>query len=122
MIFPVISGVGVAITVTEAVGVMASLQVPFLTTARYLVEAERFNAEQVSVVLGMSVAFVQRVVVFCHLTTFPEWPDNVNSVAFLPEQTVVLPEMVPGEVGVTVIKIKEELTSGQAPLFTMARK
>ena len=56
-----------------------------------------------------------------HLTIVPTFPDNVNAVEFVPEQTVALPAIVPpAETGSTVTVAVAELVSAQVPLFTTA--
>ena len=49
------------------------------------------------------------------------FPDNVNTVLLVPEQTVAAPEMVPEtDVGLTVIVAEAVVADAQDPLVTTA--
>ena len=49
------------------------------------------------------------------------FPDKVNTVEFVPEQTVVAPAIVPAtEVGLTVIVTEAVVADEQTPLVTTA--
>ena len=56
----------------------------------------------------------------CHCIV-PVFPDKVNTVAFVPEQTVVAPVIVPAtEIGLTVIVTEAVVADEQTPLVTTA--
>jgi hypothetical protein len=74
------------------------------------------------VVLAILVPAVAKLSVDdSHRVTVPVIPLKVRVVEFVPEQTVVLPAIVPPtEAGETVIAAVVLLTAGHAPLLTMA--
>ena len=56
----------------------------------------------------------------CHWIV-PVFPDKVNTVAFVPEQTVVAPAILPAtDVGLTVIVTAVVVAGEQTPLETTA--
>ena len=56
----------------------------------------------------------------CHWIV-PVFPDNVNTVLLVPEQTVAAPETVPDtDVGLTVIVADAVVAAAQDPLVTTA--
>ena len=56
----------------------------------------------------------------CHWIV-PVFPDNVNAVELVVEQTVAAPEILPdADVGLTVIVAEAVVAEAQAPLITTA--
>ena len=84
----------------------------------------RLVAVKLVVVLAISVTVPEKfeAEADCHFVTEPVLPLRVRVVLLVPEQTVVLPEILPPtEAGETVIVAVAELADEQAPLVTTAR-
>jgi hypothetical protein len=109
-------------TVTVASAELAEEHTPLVITARYFVVEVKLVAVRVVVVFAMSTGVTQLSTDDCHFVIEPVWPDNVRVVLLVPEQTVVLPAIVPPtEAGSTVIVASEELAVEHTPLFITAR-
>jgi len=109
-------------TVTVAEALFAAAQTLLVITALYEVVAVRLVAVKEVVVLAMAVPAVaklsnedsQRVIA-------PVWPLKVNTVEFVPVQTVAVPAIVPPtEAGVTVTVAVALFAAAQAPLVMTA--
>ena len=89
---------------------------PLCKTARYEVVAIKFVAVKVVLVFAITFPGVAKLSSDdSHLTTVPVCPDNVKTVLFVPEQTVVPPKTAPPTVAKSVINAPETVLVTVAP-------